>query len=268
MHTTSQKVETDTRTVPLQISRYTASSVVEREKLNETHVVTASDSPNTLNRTSLKLVNGRQDPSSERLRSHSRYRRVATASPFVYSLLREIAVAADMEPQRQEERREDADGGVDVKTTNASRSDRHSFMKLLRDGVQLKISHPSDSNLSDAGISPADEDDNTRRGSRRGSTEAGCAGITSGKSRSSSRAWHTLAWRDVYSTEPFFEETINGEPLRIKQLLQGELNGFGTGLTVSGNNAPSSLLLLCPNSARIDQSGLHASRYGQLRACC
>ncbi|DBA03172.1 TPA: hypothetical protein N0F65_003892, partial [Lagenidium giganteum] len=46
------------------------------------------------------------------------------------------------------------------------------------------------------------------------------------------QAWQALAWRDAHSTEPFFHETVCGRLLKIKQILQGELNGFGTGLTV------------------------------------
>jgi predicted nicotinamide N-methyase len=54
------------------------------------------------------------------------------------------------------------------------------------------------------------------------------------------KAWQTLSWRDVFSTRPFFEETICGQPLKIRQILQGELKGFGTGLTVW----PAACLLL------------------------
>ncbi|KAF1332012.1 Beta-glucosidase 30, partial [Globisporangium splendens] len=110
-----------------------------------------------------------------------------------------------------------------------SRSDRLSFMKLLRDGVQLRMRRQSGSNLSDAStVSSTAEDEDASSSS---DTAAPSKRSTRG-TKTSLRAWQTLAWRDVYSTEPFFEETVNGKPLRVKQLLQGELNGLGTGLTV------------------------------------
>ncbi|TYZ65424.1 hypothetical protein PybrP1_011703 [[Pythium] brassicae (nom. inval.)] len=70
---------------------------------------------------------------------------------------------------------------------------RRAFVQLLREGVQEK---------------------------------ARAGGSTSGG------AWRTLAWRDAFSTEPFFEAVVGDAPLRVRQQLQGELQGFGTGLTV------------------------------------
>lgn len=70
---------------------------------------------------------------------------------------------------------------------------RRAFVQLLREGVQEKA-HASGADLSGA--------------------------------------WRTLAWRDAFSTERYFEATVGGAPLHIQQQLQGELQGFGTGLTV------------------------------------
>lgn len=81
----------------------------------------------------------------------------------------------------------------------AAVNQRHAFLLLLRQGIQLKLQQQMQRH-----------------------------------ERSSSIAmWQTLHWRDAFSMAPFFEETISGRPLRIKQLLQGELNGLGTGLTVT-----------------------------------
>lgn len=44
--------------------------------------------------------------------------------------------------------------------------------------------------------------------------------------------WHTLAWRDAYSTAPYFIEYVGAKTLKVQQMLQGELNGLGTGFTV------------------------------------
>ncbi|TMW68646.1 hypothetical protein Poli38472_006114 [Pythium oligandrum] len=72
---------------------------------------------------------------------------------------------------------------------------RKLFMKLLRSGVQDKLQNKTQSD------GPA-------------------------------AAWQALSWRNAQALEPFFEETVCGQTLRVKQLLQGELTGFGTGLTV------------------------------------
>lgn len=118
--------------------------------------------------------------------------------------------------------------------TERLRRDRHAFLKLLRDGVQRKVSdelHRSSSS-ADAGV----RDDNNNDGHTSASVLTPDAQrsqrANSSSSNTTSAAWRTLAWRDAFSTEPFFEETVNDTPLRIQQILQGELNGFGTGLTV------------------------------------
>lgn len=88
---------------------------------------------------------------------------------------------------------------------------RHAFLLLLRQGIQLKLQQQRHE-----------------------------------RSSSSIAMWQTLHWRDAFSMAPFFEETICGRPLRIKQLLQGELNGLGTGLTVKYPSMdPSRSLSLC-----------------------
>ncbi|KAJ0409021.1 hypothetical protein ATCC90586_005205 [Pythium insidiosum] len=45
-------------------------------------------------------------------------------------------------------------------------------------------------------------------------------------------AWQALSWRNANPLAPFFEETVRGRRLQVKQLRQGEVTGFGTGLTV------------------------------------
>lgn len=83
---------------------------------------------------------------------------------------------------------------LELNAASAAVDQRHAFLLLLRQGIQVKLQRHE-----------------------RGSSIA---------------MWQTLHWRDAFSMAPFFEETISGRPLRIKQLLQGELNGLGTGLTV------------------------------------
>ncbi|KUF92029.1 Beta-glucosidase 30 [Phytophthora nicotianae] len=111
----------------------------------------------------------------------------------------------------------------------ADAESRRKFMELLRQGVQYKVQQQqqikvvSSSDLAGkAEALQAETSDEVRRASlpRSGKDVAGMA------------AWQTLAWRDAFSMAPYFLETVNDRPLRIKQVLQGELNGFGTGLTV------------------------------------
>lgn len=119
------------------------------------------------------------------------------------------------------------------------RRDRHSFIKLLRDGVQRRVSEQLDAEAAeDAAADRRNSDDSSIRGSDDHQDTSLLPSRAKQRSRSrkscgSGGAWQTLAWRDAYSTEPFFEATIDSKPLRIKQILQGELNGLGTGLTVS-----------------------------------
>ncbi|GLD95103.1 hypothetical protein PINS_up003728 [Pythium insidiosum] len=75
---------------------------------------------------------------------------------------------------------------------------RNAFMQLLRAGVKQKI-------------------DEIQRGDAVSKNVA---------------AWQTLSWRNANPLAPCFEETICGRRLQVKQLRQGELTGFGTGLTV------------------------------------
>ncbi|RLN95085.1 hypothetical protein BBJ28_00000087 [Nothophytophthora sp. Chile5] len=77
-----------------------------------------------------------------------------------------------------------------------------------------------------------DPDSEVRRATLPGHNDDRCNGDKHRDEPSFVEAWQTLAWRDAFSMEPYFLETISGRPLRIKQVLQGELNGFGTGLTV------------------------------------
>ncbi|OWZ23116.1 hypothetical protein PHMEG_0002038 [Phytophthora megakarya] len=91
---------------------------------------------------------------------------------------------------------------------------RRRFMQLLRQGVQHKVQQQQTKTVA------SDSGDEVRRPSL-----PDCNIESVG-------AWQTLAWRDAFSMAPYFQETVDGRPLRIKQVLQGELNGFGTGLTV------------------------------------
>ncbi|ETK71574.1 hypothetical protein L915_21205 [Phytophthora nicotianae] len=111
----------------------------------------------------------------------------------------------------------------------ADAESRRKFMELLRQGVQYKVQQQqqikvvSSSDLAGkAEALQAETSDEVRRASLPGS----------GKDVAGMAAWQTLAWRDAFSMAPYFLETVNDRPLRIKQVLQGELNGFGTGLTV------------------------------------
>jgi protein N-lysine methyltransferase METTL21D len=101
-------------------------------------------------------------------------------------------------------------GNNDDADSAALREKRTAFMELLRSGVRAKLQSDATPDAADSAQS-------------QGST-----------------AWRALAWRNAYALDPFFQETICGRPLRIKQLLQGELTGFGTGLTVW----PAACLLL------------------------
>ncbi|KAG6977714.1 hypothetical protein JG688_00000089 [Phytophthora aleatoria] len=111
----------------------------------------------------------------------------------------------------------------------ADAESRRKFMQLLRQGVQHKVQQQQQTKavaLSDsAGKEEAlqvETSDEVRRVSL----------PECGKDVAGMAAWQTLAWRDTFSMAPYFQEAVNGRPLRIKQVLQGELNGFGTGLTV------------------------------------
>ncbi|TDH70580.1 uncharacterized protein CCR75_000499 [Bremia lactucae] len=111
----------------------------------------------------------------------------------------------------------------------ADAENKRKFMQLLRLGVQdkiralqlIKILFTEDEVNTDIGLKAqlADGDRQTLLPS--------C-----GTKLAEVAAWQTLAWRDAFSMAPYFLEVINNKPLRIKQVLQGELNGFGTGLTV------------------------------------
>ncbi|KAL4151699.1 hypothetical protein PRNP1_008641 [Phytophthora ramorum] len=107
----------------------------------------------------------------------------------------------------------------------AESDSRKKFMQLLRQGVQHKVQQqqPTKALSSDsAGKAPnlhAEPSDQVPE----------CSSISDPVGVA---AWQTLAWRDAFSMAPYFQETVGGRPLRIKQVLQGELNGFGTGLTV------------------------------------
>jgi len=47
-----------------------------------------------------------------------------------------------------------------------------------------------------------------------------------------SRAMRQLAWRDVFINKKFVELNVEQHILRVQQKSKGELEGFGTGLTV------------------------------------
>ncbi|KAG1683475.1 hypothetical protein DVH05_005868 [Phytophthora capsici] len=104
---------------------------------------------------------------------------------------------------------------------------RKKFMQLLRQGVQLKVQQQQSSKVvtSSETVLQTQTTDEVRRASL-----PKCN--ASGSEAAAIAAWQTLAWRDAFSMDPYFQETVNGKRLRIKQILQGELNGFGTGLTV------------------------------------
>lgn len=104
---------------------------------------------------------------------------------------------------------------------------RLAFLRLLRAGVQAKVRQQEQQQQQE------------EEGEESACSELVKSGGGDGEpgDLSSARAlrvpaWQALAWRDAFSTEPFFEASVCGRPLRIKQVLQGELNGFGTGLTV------------------------------------
>ncbi|KAL3666650.1 hypothetical protein V7S43_008270 [Phytophthora oleae] len=112
----------------------------------------------------------------------------------------------------------------------ADADSRKNFMRLLRQGVQDKVQQQQQSSkavTSSVGIEAfqTQTSDEVRRASL-----PECS--TNGKEVAAIAAWQTLAWRDAFSMDPYFQETVNGKRLRVKQILQGELNGFGTGLTV------------------------------------
>ncbi|RLN87445.1 hypothetical protein BBJ28_00009389 [Nothophytophthora sp. Chile5] len=121
----------------------------------------------------------------------------------------------------------------------ADDENRKTFMKLLRQGVQAKVQQQQQQRKlasnsrgeSGLGALTSDPDSEVRRATLPGHKSDRCNGDKRVDERSV-EAWQTLAWRDAFSMEPYFLETISGQPLRIKQVLQGELNGFGTGLTV------------------------------------
>lgn len=103
-------------------------------------------------------------------------------------------------------------------------------MQLLRQGVQHKVQQRQ-SHFSP--ISKTLQDERVPEGELRRATLPECSSDPKiGADGAAIAAWQTLAWRDAYSMEPFFQETVVGKSLQIKQVLQGEINGFGTGLTV------------------------------------
>ncbi|CAH0477061.1 unnamed protein product [Peronospora belbahrii] len=101
---------------------------------------------------------------------------------------------------------------------------RKTFMQLLRQGVQHKVQQQQQSKASSAHKEDFQAETN---GKVHHATLLDCS--NHGRKVA---AWQTLAWRDAFSMASYFHETVGGRPLRIKQVLQGELNGFGTGLTV------------------------------------
>uniref|UniRef100_A0AAV1V338 Uncharacterized protein n=1 Tax=Peronospora matthiolae TaxID=2874970 RepID=A0AAV1V338_9STRA len=101
----------------------------------------------------------------------------------------------------------------------ADTESRKRFIQLLRQGVQHKVQQQQQGKMisSDSKDFDAETSDLTPHSVDRSDKAA---------------VWQTLAWRDAFSMAPYFQEIVGGKPLRIKQVLQGELNGFGTGLTV------------------------------------
>ncbi|POM57970.1 hypothetical protein PHPALM_37449 [Phytophthora palmivora] len=106
----------------------------------------------------------------------------------------------------------------------ADTESRRKFMQLLRQGVQHKVQQQQTQSVK----SRASDSSDTSEVRRASLPECSMPS----KELANVGAWQTLAWRDAFSMAPYFLETVNGRPLRIKQVLQGELNGFGTGLTV------------------------------------
>ncbi|CAH0492050.1 unnamed protein product [Peronospora farinosa] len=106
---------------------------------------------------------------------------------------------------------------------------RKNFMQLLRQGVQHKVQqqHQQQEQQNKASSSGEENPQAETSGKVRHATLLDCS-----NKGNELAAWQTLAWRDAFSMAPYFHETVGGRPLRIKQVLQGELNGFGTGLTV------------------------------------
>jgi hypothetical protein len=128
---------------------------------------------------------------------------------------------------------------------------RLAFLRLLRTGVQAKVRQQeqeqqvekracsglvkrggSDSGGSRTSCSSGTDGSGSDVLGSDGEPEAGAGAEFPSARVRCVPAWQALAWRDAFSTEPFFEASVRGRPLRIKQVLQGELNGFGTGLTV------------------------------------
>ncbi|KAI9908432.1 hypothetical protein PsorP6_003767 [Peronosclerospora sorghi] len=104
---------------------------------------------------------------------------------------------------------------------------RKRFIQLLRQGVQLKVQHQQQQEKKSDFIKKEDLLVETTSNKVCRASLPDCK--IHGKNLA---AWQTLAWRDAFSMAPFFLETVGGKPLRIKQVLQGEIHGFGTGLTV------------------------------------
>ncbi|CEG46134.1 Putative N2,N2-dimethylguanosine tRNA methyltransferase [Plasmopara halstedii] len=106
---------------------------------------------------------------------------------------------------------------------------RKKFMQLLRMGVQHKVHNQQKNHGVSSEIVGRDRalvDEKMRSEARSASQSKRGLGVAD------LVGWQTLAWRNAFSMEPYFYETVKGKQLRIKQVLQGEVNGFGTGLTV------------------------------------
>lgn len=110
-------------------------------------------------------------------------------------------------------------------------AERLAFLRLLRQGVRAKVASqqreleadPTGGYSSSRTCSSSSGGGEADERQPRGAFPA---------ARGAVPAWQALAWRDAFSTEPFFEAPVAGRALRVKQVMQGELNGFGTGLTV------------------------------------
>ncbi|GMF19564.1 unnamed protein product [Phytophthora lilii] len=115
----------------------------------------------------------------------------------------------------------------------ADAENRRRFMQLLRQGVQHKVQQQQSKRISDSvGKLPQDLQDETSEADAELRHATLPERSDGAEEPVGVKAWQTLAWRDAFSMAPYFRETVDGRPLRIKQVLQGELNGFGTGLTV------------------------------------
>ncbi|KAK1947850.1 Protein-lysine methyltransferase METTL21D [Phytophthora citrophthora] len=111
----------------------------------------------------------------------------------------------------------------------ADADNRKKFMQLLRQGVQHKVQQQQQNFKA---VTPSVVKETVFQTQTSDEVRHASLPECNNTNGNDVAAWQTLAWRDAFSMDPYFQETVNGKRLRVKQILQGELNGFGTGLTV------------------------------------